>query len=193
MSLKVIPENKTGEFPCNSCHTNCCKEYVIFVNAHDVHRLSVGLAMHPEKFLDIIGAKDYDLGIEVQEGLVDLALKQNDGACMFLEESKDIFRCTVNDIKPGVCKSYPFQMEKGKIIQMDSKMCPVDWNTGEFEAMMRTHLKKDEDEWRFYDMIVAQWNESGGSQKPLAEFLKFMLNKVAKEFSEPLIPDNSKN
>ncbi|NND87293.1 MAG: YkgJ family cysteine cluster protein [Nitrosopumilus sp.] len=192
MTLKAIPEDsKMGEFPCNTCHTNCCKEYVIFVNAHDVYRLSVGLGMSPQKFLDIIGAKDYDLGIKIQEGLVDLALKQKDGACMFLEESKYVFRCTVNDIKPSVCKSYPFQMEDGKLIQMDSKMCPVEWNTGEFEAMMRAHLKKDEDEWVFYDKLVAEWNGTD-SKKPLAEFLKFMLDRVAQEFSEPSIPTNNK-
>ena len=67
---------KTGEFPCVSCHTDCCKEYTIFVNAHDVYRLSVGLGVSPENFLEIYGAKDYSLGIEVKEGLIDLALKQ---------------------------------------------------------------------------------------------------------------------
>jgi len=102
---------QTGEFPCVSCHTNCCKEYVIFVNAHDVYRLSVGLGVPPENFLEIYGAKDYSLGIEVKEGLIDLALKQKKGACEFLEETGDVFRCTVNDFKPDVCKSYPFQMK----------------------------------------------------------------------------------
>jgi len=94
---------QTGEFPCVSCHTNCCKEYVIFVNAHDVYRLSVGLGVPPENFLEIYGAKDYSLGIEVKEGLIDLALKQKKGACEFLEETGDVFRCTVNDFKPDVC------------------------------------------------------------------------------------------
>ncbi len=146
MKLKVITTDsdvsKTAEFPCISCHTNCCKEYVIFVNAHDIYRLSFELGLAPESFLEIYGAKDYDLGIKVEEGLIDLALKQKDSRCMFLEESKDIFRCTVNDFKPSVCKSYPFQMKNGKLIQMSDKMCPVEWNTKEFEAMMSTHLKK---------------------------------------------------
>ena len=64
------------KFPCVDCHTDCCKEYTIFVNAHDVYRLSNGLNLQPESFLELIGAKDYSLGIKVQEGLVDLALKQ---------------------------------------------------------------------------------------------------------------------
>ena len=118
MKLKVISNdsdiNKIGKFPCTSCHTNCCKEYVIFVNAHDIYRLSDRLGLNSENFLEIYGAKDYDLGINVKEGLLDLALKQKDGGCMFLEESKDIFRCTVNDFKPSVCKSYPFQMKNDK-------------------------------------------------------------------------------
>jgi len=186
MKLKVISNDsdvsKTGEFPCISCHTNCCKEYVIFVNAHDIYRLSVGLRLAPESFLEIYGAKDYDLGIKVKEGLLDLALKQKDEGCMFLEESKDIFRCTVNDFKPSVCKSYPFQIKNGKLIQMSDKMCPVEWDTKEFETMMLTHLKKDEDEWKFYDKLVLEWNAKHWIKKPLSAFLKFMLDRVALEF-----------
>ena len=185
MTLKVITSesnvSKTGEFPCISCHTNCCKEYVIFVNAHDIYRLSVGSGLAPESFLEIYGAKDFDLGINVTEGLLDLALKQKDGACMFLEETKDIFRCTVNDFKPSVCKAYPFQMKNGKLIQMSNKMCPVEWDTKEFEAMMHTHLKKDEVEWKFYDELVLEWNKKYGVKKSLAEFLKFMLDRVGLE------------
>jgi len=183
MKLKVITNDsdvsKTEKLPCDSCHTNCCKEYVIFVNAHDIYRLSFELGLAPESFLEIYGAKDYDLGIKVDEGLVDLALKQKDGRCMFLEESKDIFRCTVNDFKPSVCKSYPFQMKNGKLIQMSDKMCPVEWNTKEFEAMMSIHLKKDEDEWKFYDKLVLEWNAKHYTKKPLSAFLKFMLDRVS--------------
>jgi len=186
MKLKVITNDsdvsKSGDFPCISCHTNCCKEYVIFVNAHDIYRLSVRLELAPESFLEIYGAKDFDLGINVEEGLIDLALKQNNDSCMFLEESKDTFRCTVNDFKPSVCKSYPFQMRDGKLAQMSDKMCPVDWNTKEFEAMMSTHLKKDKDEWKFYDGLVLEWNAKHWIKKPLSTFLKFMLDKVALEF-----------
>ncbi len=183
MKLKVITNDsdvsETEELPCDSCNTNCCKEYVIFVNAHDIYRLSIGLGLTPVSFLEIYGAKDYDLGIKVKEGLLDLALKQKDGGCMFLEESKDIFRCTVNDFKPSVCKSYPFQMKNGKVIQMSDKMCPVEWNTKEFEAMMSTHLKKDEDEWKFYDELVLEWNAKHYTKKPLSAFLKFMLDRVS--------------
>ena len=185
MTLKIIPtdltESKSDDFPCNSCHTNCCKEYVIFVNAHDIYRLSIQLKLNPEQFLEIYGAKDYDLGIKVDEGLLDLALKQKNGQCMFLEESDDIFRCTVNDFKPSVCKSYPFQIKKGKLTQMSEKMCPVEWNVKEFETMMSIHLKKDEEEWEFYNDLVQEWNSKNEPTKPLSAFLKFMLEKVSLE------------
>ena len=173
-----VSGNHTTEYPCISCHTNCCKEYTIFVNAHDIYRLVTNLGIKPQSFLEIYGAKDFDLGIKVKEGLVDLALKQQYGACMFLVESKDVFRCTVNEFKPGVCKSYPFQMRNGKLIQMDDKMCPVDWDAKEFEAMMITHLKKDESEWKFYDDLIVEWNSKHWIKKPLAAFLQFILDKV---------------
>jgi hypothetical protein len=188
MTLKIIPNDsdvsKTGEFPCVSCHTECCKEYVIFVNAHDVYRLVDGTGLAPENFLEIYGAKDFDLGIEVEEGLLDLALKQKDGGCMFLEESKDVFSCTVNDFKPSVCKSYPFQIKNGKLIQISNNLCPVEWDTKAFEVMMSAHLKKDEHEWKFYDKLVLEWNAKYQVKKPLSEFLKFMLDKVGLEFTQ---------
>jgi hypothetical protein len=69
-------------------------------------------------------------------------------------------------------------MKNGKLIQMDDKMCPVEWNTKEFEAMMSAHLKKDEDEWKFYDKLVLEWNAKNYT-KPLSAFLKFMLDRVS--------------
>ena len=187
MKLNVLQNDSeasiTGTLPCDTCDTNCCKEYLIFVNAHDIYRLSAGLGLDPMSFLEIHGAKDFDLGINADEGLLDLALKQNDGGCIFLEESKDIFRCTVNDIKPSVCKSYPFQMKNGKLTQMGSKMCPVDWNVEAFEMMMATHLKKDAHEWNFYDKLVVEWNSKRITKRPLSLFLKFMMDKVGPEFS----------
>jgi Fe-S-cluster containining protein len=173
-SIEIV----SPKFPCDSCHTDCCKEYTIFVNAHDVYRLSIGLSLKPESFLELIGAKDYSLGIKVEEGLVDLALKQKNGACEFLEETDDVFRCTVNDFKPGVCKSYPFEMKNGKLSQMSDIMCPTDWGLTGFEDMMIPHLKKDESEWNFYDQLVKDWNLKYLGQKSLSEFLKFMLNEV---------------
>jgi len=166
------------KFPCVDCHTDCCKEYTIFVNAHDVYRLSNGLNLKPESFLQLIGAKDYSLGIKVEEGLVDLALKQKNGACEFLEETDEVFRCTVNDFKPGVCKSYPFEMKDGKLSQMSDIMCPTDWNLDAFEKMMISHLKEDKSEWEFYDELVKEWNLKYDGKKMLPEFLKFMMDKV---------------
>ena len=169
---------KLPKFPCVDCHTDCCKEYTIFVNAHDVYRLSNGLKCNPETFLELIGAKDYSLGIKVEEGLVDLALKQKNNACEFLEETDDVYRCTVNDFKPGVCKSYPFEMKNGTLSQMSDIMCPTDWDLTGFKEMMIPHLKKDESEWKFYDQLVKEWNLKYNGEKSLSQFLKFMLNKV---------------
>lgn len=151
---------------------------MIFVNAHDIYRLSINLGLESERFLEIHGAKDYSFGIKVKEGLLDLALKQKNGGCIFLEESDDVFRCTVNEFKPGVCKSYPFEMKDGKLSQMDDKMCPTEWDTAAFENMMAVHLKKDESEWKFYHDLILEWNAKHWIKKPLSAFLKFMLDRV---------------
>ncbi len=106
-------------FTCASCHTGCCKGCVIFVDAHDAYGLSKGLRLTLQSFLETRGAKDCSLGVQVREGLMDLALKQKNGGCESLEETKDVFRCAVNDFKPGACKSYPFEMKNGKLTQMN--------------------------------------------------------------------------
>ena len=66
-----------------------------------------------------------------------------------IEETDEVFRCTVNDFKPGVCKSYPFEMKNGKLSQMSDIMCPTDWDLTGFKEMMIPHLQKDESEWKF--------------------------------------------
>lgn len=165
--------------PCTSCHTNCCKEYTIFVNAHDVYRISSGLGLDPENFLEIYGAKEDEWGIQIEEGLVDLALKQKDEACTFLIKFGDNFRCGIHDFNPGVCKSYPFQLHDGKLLQMDDKLCPVNWDaTQEFETMMVNHLKKDENEWKFYYGLILEWNATHHPTAKLSEFLRFLIDKV---------------
>ncbi len=65
-----------GEFPCVSCYTNCSKAYVMLVNAHDIYRFFTQLDLAPESFLEIYGVKNYSLEVEIEKGLIDLALKQ---------------------------------------------------------------------------------------------------------------------
>jgi hypothetical protein len=70
-------------------------------------------------------------------------------------------------------------MQDGKLIQMGDKMCPVDWDTKEFDTMMAIHLKKDEDEWKFYNDLILEWNAKHWIKKPLSAFLRFILDRVA--------------
>ena len=181
----TIPNQSIQDYPCTSCHTNCCKEYTIFVNAHDIYKISVGLGLDPENFLEIYGAKEDACGIQIEEGLVDLALKQKDDTCTFLIKFGNNFRCGIHDLKPGVCKSYPFQLKDGKLVQMDDKMCPVNWGVAkEFETMMTTHLKKDENEWKFYYDLILEWNAICQPNAPLSKFLRFLIDRVALSVSE---------
>ena len=76
------------------------------------------------------------------------------------------------------------KLRNRKLIQMSDKMCPVEWDTKEFESMMTSHLKKDEDEWRFYDKLVQEWNTEHSAKKSLSAFLKFMIDRVALEFTK---------
>jgi len=49
---------------------------------------------------------------------------------------------------------------------------------------MAIHLKKDEDEWRFYEHLILEWNAKHWIKKPLSAFLKFMLDRVESLESE---------
>ena len=59
----------------------------------------------------------------------------------FLKNLKIFFVVLLMTLK-SVCKSYTFQMQNGKLIQISDNMCPVDWDDDVFESMMKLLSKK---------------------------------------------------
>jgi hypothetical protein len=132
---------------------------MIFVNAHDVYRLSKGFGVEPERFLEICGAKYFDIGIKVKERLIDLVLKQKNNACIFLLKSGDTFRCIVKISNEGCANQYQFQIQDGTLNQMSDKLCSVELDTKGFEKWRAvSHLKVYEHEWKFYHDLALEWN-----------------------------------
>ena len=166
--------------PCTRCHTRCCKDYVVYVNSHDIYRIHKAFLFSPQSFLQLYKSEDESSGVILQRGIYDLALKDRYGVCTFLVEKEGQFRCRTHEFKPGICRSYPFELRRGRVVQLSEKVCPVDWkllkdSKEELLIQLRTYDK----EWDFHHQITKEWNSRLG-HRTLRSFVRFALDRVEK-------------
>ena len=172
---------RAGEFPCVTCHTNCCKAYTVFPNVFDIYRIWTKLKIPPESFLEMIEASNEELGVKLTDGIVDLALKKKESseACLFLIEAGDLFRCGIHEIKPGVCRAYPFDWRDGKVVQLEDKLCPVDWHVDrEFEKTIVDLHRDLADEWEFTHSLIAEWNAMSIPSRDFHSYVTYVFRRV---------------
>lgn len=87
---------------CTRC-ANCCKSLQAKFNDEDIQRISNHLDMSPDEFVDEYLEKD-------KEGAFRIRTKP----CPFLGEDD---RCTIYDIRPEVCRAYPYTNKKGLVFR----------------------------------------------------------------------------
>lgn len=168
------------DHPCIGCHTRCCKDYIVYVNSHDIYRIHKALLAPPESFLQLYRSDDRFSGVRIQRGIYELALKDRYGDCTFLAKKGDQFRCRVHEFKPGICRSYPFELQRGKVVQLSEKVCPVDWKLlKDSKAELLNQLRTYDEEWDFYHQTTKEWNSRRG-RRTLAGFAEFALDRVEK-------------
>jgi Fe-S-cluster containining protein len=90
---------------CNRCGTCCRTQNGIVISLHDVFRIAEKLKLTPKNFIRQYcrDSRTYDVfGHGMYPG-ISIATKK--GACPFFREGAG---CSINDIKPLVCRLYPF-------------------------------------------------------------------------------------
>ncbi len=170
--------NFSNRAPCIGCHTNCCMDFVVYVNSHDIHRISTNLKVPPESFIQLYQPEDEDSAVRVEDGLYDLALKDDKGTCNFLKREAGQFRCSIQPFKPGICRTYPFEVRRGRFVQIVKKVCPVDWRLPKnLEMQMSSMYDEHDKEWDFYLDLIEEWNE-GKKDRSLSSFTNFANSRV---------------
>lgn len=99
------------KFNCTLC-MKCCTQYIPLIVSEDVRRLIHHTGLKATDFVRFYAPSDVEMPlsdrtwIRTREGRRALGLrKMKGGACYFLDGPY----CRVNDVKPLLCRMYPFQ------------------------------------------------------------------------------------
>ncbi|MDH5788761.1 MAG: YkgJ family cysteine cluster protein [Candidatus Bathyarchaeota archaeon] len=106
---KMTFHQKHLRFRCQRCATFCCKLGGPKLTQRDIERIKqAGYDM--EDFLKPLSNNEFK-GLSVMRG--SLKNREN-GSCVFLkfDEEKGIFECSIYDVRPDLCRLYPFDFEK---------------------------------------------------------------------------------
>ena len=88
---------------CNSCKGNCCigESGYIWINAQEMQALAIHLGLSIEELKRIYLNKiDYKFSIK------EVKLSSNNFACCFFDLDKK--QCSVYDVRPTQCRTFPF-------------------------------------------------------------------------------------
>ena len=88
---------------CNSCKGNCCigESGYIWINAQEMQALAIHLGLPIEELKRIYLNKiDYKFSIK------EVKLSSNNFACCFFDLDKK--QCSVYDVRPTQCRTFPF-------------------------------------------------------------------------------------
>lgn len=90
---------------CRRCGTCCRTQNGIVISLYDIFRMAERLELTPKNFLwkHCGSSRNYDVFGHGPFRGISIAVKK--GICPFFRDSKG---CTINDVKPLVCRLYPF-------------------------------------------------------------------------------------
>ncbi len=94
---------KFDENICSTCEGNCCigESGYIWITVDEIEKLSNYLDISVDKlFEDYLVKYGYRFSIQEKQ------LSQNNYACIFFDT--DIKRCTIYDVRPSQCRTFPF-------------------------------------------------------------------------------------
>jgi Fe-S-cluster containining protein len=91
----MIPMLSKKTFKCKRCG-ECCKKYTIKLYKKDVERIG-------KKYPTECFTQRFEIG-----PFNDTILRKINGKCMFLTGKKGHYKCEIYNIRPKICKEYPF-------------------------------------------------------------------------------------
>lgn len=123
--------------PCAHCPSKCCG-FQIALTTVEVLRMAYTLRMSPASFVTVApfttgGAERFAHALTLDDGPSMLVLRRTDGWCThLLRAGSETARCGVYELRPAVCRLFPFLFEldgKSHSVGHGNPICPVRWAT----------------------------------------------------------------
>jgi Fe-S-cluster containining protein len=175
-------------FRCTACG-ECCRRLRAAVTDRDLERLVRFTQKGAEALVEWLAPEAVDMTgepesfVELAEGRRLMALKQREGACVFLAEDG---RCSVHAARPRDCRQYPFDVI-GQQSAREIRLLPLaDWceRQSDGDYARDDVLEADRSRWAelaAYQARLAAWNRLARHRKRLGhrprtarEFLEFL-------------------
>jgi Fe-S-cluster containining protein len=168
-------------FDCTLC-TDCCTLYIPLIVTEDVRRLIHHTGLKASDFVRFYSPAEVDMPandrtwLRTREGKRALGLrKMKGGACYFLEGPF----CRVNEVKPLLCRMYPFQPVNASspgptfFRFPKNEKCPAGRETKVPIRPLRLLYRAYSDTTWAYEDEVAAFNRETGGRARARDFLRF--------------------
>lgn len=163
--------------PCDNCAADCCRKYLVNVNAYDVFRIAGSLRTPIADFAELRwlteAERDYRILLDTSARESErrhhrITLRRvpdpdpaHDTRCVFLVTVGTRGRCGIYSLRPGVCATYPTSLDGGLIgLDGGGKYCPPGgWQLAgidvpAFRLQHRGRKRHD----LVHDALVDAWN-----------------------------------
>jgi len=133
--IKLLDRKDTMSFSCKQCGKCCRNSDEIILSPHDVSLITNHLSISVEEFFNKYC--EFHIGVNSNVPLITLRFKeikyvnQDYTACPFLRKGK----CSINDVKPFVCRSYPLGRTITDMEKFEVKYIQQNLNCGNKKEM----------------------------------------------------------
>ena len=162
---------------CFGCPSFCCRISAA-ITTYDILRIIEATGKPISEFVQYCPVEKNALGFNALNDRMEFYLKRERDSCVFLRGRPQAV-CTIEDIKPGVCLTYPFSYRNGKISMRDDALCPgPNKQKADYGKMSANALEDCQYELDVYCEIIEHWNEiAKGDERP-EEFLEFSVREL---------------
>jgi Fe-S-cluster containining protein len=157
----------------------CCTSFGVCITPFDIARIAEQTKLQPERFVMAIdeppdrARKEPAVLIDGKPSLIVLKWQKRMN-CIFYGECG----CSAYGCRPLLCRTYPFSLENGNLVEVRSRTCPVPWfPEGTEKDQYVRDIKKYERELRQYRTLALSWNERGGGN--IQEFISFVFHNIS--------------
>lgn len=169
--------------PCAQCPSKCCT-FQIALTTVEAMRMAFTLRLPFDAFLEAApmsysGAERFAHAIDLDTGPSKLVLKRTDGWCThLLRAGTEHSRCGVYELRPAVCRLFPFLFEldgEETSVGSGNPICPHRWavTPSTAERLQTDALQWKEDVTKDAE-IVARFNAATRTDRSLTGFLAWL-------------------